>query len=117
MRSRWKLGALGLALVCLLGAGPGAGPVILCLGDSTTFGTWREGTFGLRFDTSYPAELERLLHERGWTGVDVVNGGVMGYTTAHALRLLLTTLRSLEPDVVTIRLGNNDHTLLGAQPW
>jgi lysophospholipase L1-like esterase len=90
---------------------------ILCLGDSTTFGTWREGTLGLRFDTSYPAELERLLHERGWTNVEVVNGGVMGYTTAHALRLLLTTLRSLEPDVVTIRLGNNDHTLLGAQPW
>jgi len=90
---------------------------ILCLGDSTTFGVWREAPLDFRFGTSYPAELERTLHAQGWTNVEVVNGGVMGYTTAHALRLLLTTLRSVAPDVVTIRLGNNDHGLLGVQPW
>lgn len=90
---------------------------ILCLGDSTTFGVWRNGVLDVRFTTSYPSELERVLHERGRRDVEVVNGGVMGYTTAHALRLLVTKLRAVAPDVITIRLGNNDHTLLDVQPW
>lgn len=89
---------------------------IACLGDSTTFGMWREGMLAVRFDTSYPAELARLYAEDGQP-VEVINAGVMGYTAAHALRLLLTRVRGLAPDVVTLRLGNNDHTLLGAQPW
>ena len=89
---------------------------VLCLGDSTTFGVWRNDVFDIRFDTSYPAELEQILRESG-TRAEVLNAGVMGYTTAHALRLLLTELRPLSPDVVTIRLGNNDHTLIGMQPW
>ena len=38
-------------------------------------------------------------------------------STAHALRLLLTKLRGLAPDIVTVRLGHNDHTLLSPQPW
>jgi lysophospholipase L1-like esterase len=90
---------------------------ILCLGDSTTFGVWRNDVFEIRYDTSYPAELDALLRERGYARAEVLNAGVMGYTTAHALRLLLSRLRPLAPDVVTIRLGNNDHTLTGFQPW
>lgn len=90
---------------------------ILCLGDSTTFGVWRNDVFEIRHDTSYPAELGALLSRRGHADVEALNAGVMGYTTAHALRLLLSRLQRLSPDVVTIRLGNNDHTLTGLQPW
>jgi lysophospholipase L1-like esterase len=90
---------------------------IACLGDSTTFGAWRQGLFEVRYDTSYPAELERLLGADGRAPVEVLNAGVMGYTVAHVLRLFVTQVAPLAPDVVVVRIGNNDHTLLDGQPW
>ena len=110
------INALGLRGPEVTVAKPAGTVRVLCLGDSTTFGVWRNDVFEIRFDTSYPAELAQLLQARG-VRAEVLNAGVMGYTTAHALRLLLTELRSLAPDVVTVRLGNNDHTLVGLQPW
>src|SRR6185295_13489173 len=44
---------------------------IFCLGDSTTFGIWLERPGERRADTSYPAELERLLVEAGDRHVEV----------------------------------------------
>jgi lysophospholipase L1-like esterase len=95
---------------------PGTSRVV-CLGDSTTFGSWRQGAYDVRYDTSYPAELARRFDADPGPRVEVVNAGVMGYTVAHVLRLFVTRVARLAPDVVVVRIGNNDHALLGPQPW
>jgi lysophospholipase L1-like esterase len=81
---------------------------VVCLGDSTTFGIWVETPGDLRVNPSYPAELERLARADGLP-VEVINGGVLGQTSAEGLVELLTQVLPLEPDVVTLRFGNNDH--------
>ena len=101
MRSRWKLGALGLALVCLLGAGPGAGPVILCLGDSLTEG------YGVEPEQAFPSLLEARLRANGHPGARVINAGISGSTSASAAQRLRWQLRS-RPDVLVLALGAND---------
>jgi lysophospholipase L1-like esterase len=42
--------------------------------------------------------------------VEVINAGVLGETSAEGLVSLLTQVLPLEPDVVTVRFGNNDHS-------
>ena len=83
---------------------------IACLGDSATFGIWKTG-FAVSVKTSYPAELARLLADSGRRDVEVINAGVLGHTTGHGLAQLLAAVLPLDPDVVTIRYGNNDHVL------
>jgi lysophospholipase L1-like esterase len=87
---------------------------IVCIGDSTTFGIWREAPFVMRFTVNYPVALERRLRAGGDQHVEVINAGVLGYTTAEGLALYLTRILELHPDVITVRLGNNDHGLLGS---
>jgi lysophospholipase L1-like esterase len=87
---------------------------IVCIGDSTTFGVWRESQLSMRFTVNYPAALQRRLRAAGDERVEVVNAGVLGYTTAEALALYMSRILALDPDVITVRLGNNDHTLLGS---
>jgi lysophospholipase L1-like esterase len=82
---------------------------VACLGDSTTFGVWKEGLFRIRGHTSYPQELAKLLRQDGLAHVEVINAGVMGSMTAHGLRMLLARLLPLRPDVITLRYGNNEH--------
>ena len=81
---------------------------VVCLGDSTTFGIWIERPNDLHADVPYPAEVERLARADG-LAVEVINAGVLGQTTNAALVQLLTQVVPLHPDVVTVRLGNNDH--------
>jgi lysophospholipase L1-like esterase len=87
---------------------------IVCIGDSTTFGVWRDSPMIIRFAVDYPASLQRRLRAEGDQRVEVVNAGVLGYTTAEGLALYLSRVLELDPDVVTVRLGNNDHGLLGS---
>ena len=75
---------------------------VLCLGDSITFG------YGVGDDHTYPASLERRLAGQG---IEVVNGGVTGYTSHQASRLLAQIGPALRPDVVTACIGWNDATL------
>ena len=84
---------------------------IACLGDSATFGTWRESPFLIRRDVAYPDVLGRLLAAKGLERIEVINAGVLGYTTAHGIRQFLSRILPLEPDIVTLRFGNNDHGL------
>lgn len=86
---------------------------IACLGDSATFGVWREreGVFG--YD-SYPAELARLLAAAGYRQVEVLNAGVVGYSSSHGLRQFMVGILELAPDVVTVRFGMNDHSVSNA---
>ena len=57
---------------------------------------------------SYPEELARILSENGYTDVEVINAGVVGYTSSHMLRKLMTKVLELEPDMIVARIGFND---------
>ena len=80
---------------------------ILCLGDSATFGI--QGVMPSIYDGNYPETLASLLSARGATRIEIVNAGVIGYSSSHGLRFLATTGLDLEPDIVTVRFGFNDH--------
>jgi lysophospholipase L1-like esterase len=90
---------------------------IVCLGDSTTFGIWNEAFLDVRGFTSYPGELAKQLAEHGYAHVEVINAGVLGYTSAQGVAQLLAQVVRLSPDVVTVRFGNNDHGMrFGSEP-
>jgi lysophospholipase L1-like esterase len=78
---------------------------ILCLGGSTTFGTASTSD-----ETTYPAQLERVLNESPPPGVtyEVWNCGVSGYTTAEDLVNLALRLLAYEPDAILLYEGGND---------
>lgn len=91
---------------------------IVCLGDSGTFGisaaTSQDGTLGLRWET-YVDDLRRLAAAQ--PKVEVINAGVPGSTSSHALRLLRAKVLAHEPDIVVLRVGLNDHKALALAPW
>ena len=71
---------------------------VLCLGDSCTFGAAHP----------YPEILQSLLDRRAPGSFEVLNGGVIGYTSLHGLEWFERELAALQPDVVTIYYGWND---------
>jgi lysophospholipase L1-like esterase len=72
---------------------------VLCLGDSCTFGGAHP----------YPEILQEVLDRHHDAGrFEVLNGGVIGYTSLHGLEWLRRDLVTLEPDVVTLYFGWND---------
>ncbi|GJL67825.1 MAG: hypothetical protein NPIRA06_04600 [Nitrospirales bacterium] len=75
-------------------------PKIVAFGDSLTAG------FGVSSDESYPAQLEKQLHEGGFH-YEVVNAGVSGETSAGGVRRVEWILKS-RPTVVILELGVND---------
>jgi len=89
---------------------------ILCLGDSRTFGIWNTKSPLASFTSHYPGELRQLLQQYSEeqeppTKIEVLNLGVIGYSSAHVLRQLNTEVASFEPDIVTVAVGFNDMTL------
>ncbi|MBN8592349.1 MAG: SGNH/GDSL hydrolase family protein [Anaerolineae bacterium] len=75
---------------------------IVAMGASTTYGFTPP-------DESYPAWLERTLREQfNLTHVEVINAGVIGYTTFNSLVSLPTRVLELEPDLVIIYDATND---------
>ena len=83
---------------------------VAVLGDSCTFGflSLSKGVF----DTPRPyAGLLQDLADRklGPDRVEVINYGMIGYTTYHGLRALRREALPDDPDVVVIRFGWNDH--------
>jgi lysophospholipase L1-like esterase len=85
---------------------------ILSLGDSCTFGyIAREEGLGFVMQP-YPLKLQRFVERRVGEGkVEALNAGVPGYNSYQGLLLLRTKLRDLEPDLITVRYGWNDHFL------
>ena len=82
---------------------------IVCLGDSRTFGIWQDvGRF--RFDNAYAPALQALARADG-RNVEVLNAGVIGYSSAHGLRQLVAQLLPLVPDVLVVGFGINDASL------
>ncbi len=85
---------------------------VVCIGDSGTFGVWF-GERARRNWDSYPQELSRILKEHGYEDIEVINAGVVGYTSSHTLRQLMTKVLALEPDILIARTGFNDIADMG----
>ena len=83
-------------------------PRIVCLGDSGTFGVGIDEQTKRHFH-GYPMELATLAQRGGRLAAEVINAGVLGYTSSHGLRQLATQIVELEPDILTVRFGANDH--------
>ncbi len=79
---------------------PVAGTIV-ALGDSLTEG------YGVDPNQSYPAQLERKLHESGYQW-NVVNAGVSGETSSGARSRIGWVIDSLRPDIVILATGGND---------
>ena len=96
-----RRGLLILSVPALAGCGRrkfkklAAGDAILALGDSLTAG------FGAPSGADYPAQLAQLL------GRKVINGGVLGDTSAQALARL-PDLLAQKPKLVVVSIGGND---------
>lgn len=81
---------------------------IACIGDSWTFG------MNVNQDQSYPARLDALLTDRTPPQpVEVMNFGVLGYTSFQGLQLLKSRVLDLQPDVLVIGFGMNDSDVAG----
>jgi lysophospholipase L1-like esterase len=80
---------------------------IACVGDSWTFG------MNVNQDAAYPSRLEALLKQRLGPGVEVMNFGVLGYSSFQGLQLLKLRVLDLHPDVVMIGFGMNDSEVAG----
>lgn len=81
---------------------------VLCLGDSCTF-------IG---PVAYPMVLQKRLDAaaRRDRRFEVINAGVASYTSLQGLRLFRERLAVVEPDLVTVYYGWNDHYLTAAYP-
>lgn len=76
---------------------------IVALGGSTTYST------GTTAQESYPALLQKILREEyGLSQVEVVNAGMLGYTSWEALTTFAFRALELEPDMVIYYEGVND---------
>jgi len=84
---------------------------IVSLGDSGTFGIWESWPGLIEFD-NYPDMLRDALELDGVKRVQVINAGVLGYSSSNALRQLMIRVLDLEPDIITARFGFNDHCLV-----
>lgn len=75
---------------------------ILLLGDSQTFG------WGVRYEDTFGAVLERKLNARSKRRVEVVNTAVPGYNAAQEAAVLERRGLAFEPDCVLVLFIGND---------
>jgi lysophospholipase L1-like esterase len=80
---------------------------VACVGDSWTFG------MNVDQDRSYPARLLADLGAALGPTVDVVNFGVLGYSSFQGLQLMNSRVFEFHPDVVAIGFGMNDSEVAG----
>ena len=76
---------------------------IVSIGESTTYG------FGINVYQAYPYVLqEELQNEYGYTNVEVINGGVIGYTSFEVLTNFQFRILELDPDLIIYYGALND---------
>lgn len=81
---------------------------IACVGDSWTFG------MNVDQDRTYPSRLgEQLQHAHPDRTIEVLNFGVLGYSSFQGLQLMKARVLDLHPDVVAIGFGMNDSEVAG----
>lgn len=87
---------------------------IVCSGNSITFGEAASCD-----STTYPFVLEKLIRERGEIArpIEVINAGVLGYTSYQCLMDLKTRLLALHPDLIIFCVGWNDMTFSKYIGW
>jgi lysophospholipase L1-like esterase len=73
----------------------------VCLGDSCTH-------YG---PVAYPQRWQKLLNAESQQPCEVINAGVIGYSSLQGLRRLETDVGRWSPDVITVYFGWNDHWL------
>lgn len=99
-------------------AATAAGPLVLCIGDSFTYGMGSSSP-----SKSYPGQLEPLLRAAGDDGgaMRVENRGWPGRNSREVLEALDGLLTELKPEVVCITVGVNDSWALPERlqlpPW
>jgi len=77
---------------------------IIVLGDSVTFG------FKVRQEDTYAQKLSLLLSQAASKRrIEVINAGVIGYSSWQGRKLYETRLARHSPDVVVVLFGYNDH--------
>ncbi len=81
----------------------GGEKVVLCVGDSFTYGYGASSPAG-----SYPIQLEGLLNESGTGPWKVVNGGWPGQNSWDVLRKIGDSLERFHPRFVYVLVGSND---------
>jgi lysophospholipase L1-like esterase len=81
---------------------------ILCLGDSWTFGA------NVDQEEAYPRRLQALIDSRfPGSNIEILNFGVLGYSSFQGLELLKRTAIDYDPDVLLIGFGMNDASVVG----
>jgi lysophospholipase L1-like esterase len=81
---------------------------IVCVGDSWTFGA------NVSQDRAFPQRVAALLErEHPEAEFDVLNLGVMGYSSRQGLELMRRYVLDLQPDLVLIGFGMNDAIVSG----
>ena len=81
---------------------------VACIGDSWTFG------MNVDQDRTYPSRLVAWLHQiHPESRVEVLNFGVLGYSSFQGLQLLKTRILELQPDILAIGFGMNDSEVAG----
>lgn len=77
---------------------------IVCLGASPTFG------WGVEAEDAYPYQLEKLLREKykPQSQIEVINAGVIGYTSYQGSIFLKKEIVNFLPDVITVPFVIND---------
>jgi lysophospholipase L1-like esterase len=83
---------------------------IVCLGDSSTFGMC------VSEQMTWPRQLEGILREKHARSIDVINGGVIGFTVLQGLRKYQAKIREFKPDIALVAFGaiNEQMPALGA---
>lgn len=76
---------------------------IVFVGDSLTEG------YGVPKEAAFPALVEAELRAKGYKGVEIINAGVSGSTTASGLSRLKWHLKGQpKPSILVLALGAND---------
>ncbi|OGR59129.1 MAG: hypothetical protein A2X36_15135 [Elusimicrobia bacterium GWA2_69_24] len=94
------------------GRATAAGPRILCVGDSFTFG------MGAPRGGGYPEQLQDLLNkepgDRRWV---VLNAGVPSNNSSQVLKRLPALLVEEAPEILVVMTGWNDNNLTESNYW
>jgi lysophospholipase L1-like esterase len=85
--------------------------VVLCVGDSTTFG------WGVLEGDDFPAQLARALDARASGTTWVVNGGVPSFSSTQVVQKLVRDLGRVRPRIVVLTMPWNDVWYSALASW
>lgn len=102
---RVRTNALGLREEQVLPGVDHTSPIIMCMGDSVTFG------WGANDNESYPRLLEDILRRGGDPRLRVINAAQPGFSSCQGLHFYRRVLREIPADFVIVAFGHNDHSV------